>query len=108
MASRINLSLLFFSAQANDTEEKCQELQKAVEKLQSLLREATDRFGNLEQSYDEEKAEHKEDVRRRNEAILGLKKELEDANVLIKTLQDKGKVDGWADLKVASCYGLIF
>ena len=91
MAARIKLSLLFVSAQANDTEEKCQELQKAVEKLQSLLREATDRFGNLEQSYDEEKAEHKEDVRRRNEAILGLKKELG-----VLEFESVGEVDAFA------------
>jgi hypothetical protein len=33
-----------FSAQAADSEEKCQELQRAVEKLQSLLHEASARF----------------------------------------------------------------
>ena len=80
------------AAQANDSEEKSKELQRAVEKLQSLVQEAADRFGNLEQKYETEKEEHKEELKRRNDAIRGLKKELDDANVLIATFKQKGKL----------------
>ena len=63
-----------------------------MEKLQSLVQEAADRFGNLEQKYEKEKEEHKEELKRRNDAIRGLKKELDDANVLIATFKQKGKL----------------
>ena len=44
----------------------------------------------MENSLDVEKAEHKEEIKRRNEAIKGLKKELDTANDLIKTMKNKG------------------
>jgi len=43
----------WFPGLADDTEEKCQELRGAVEKLQSLLQEASERYGKLEQKYDQ-------------------------------------------------------
>ncbi len=56
------------------------------------MRKSEDRYGALEDNFDKEKAEHKEELKRRNEAIRALKKELEDANNLIKTLKSKGTV----------------
>lgn len=58
--------------------------------MQSLLKEATERFGGLEENYEREKADNKEEIRRRNDAIRALKKELDDANELIKTFKQKG------------------
>ena len=55
-----------------------------------LLIFANPRYGALENSLDVEKAEHKEEIKRRNEAIKGLKKELDTANDLIKTMKNKG------------------
>ena len=45
----------------------------------------------LEENYEREKADNKEEIRRRNDAIRGLKKELDDANELIKTFKQKGR-----------------
>ena len=58
--------------------------------MQSLLKEASERFGVLEENYEREKGDNKEEIRRRNDAIRGLKKELDDANELIKTFKEKG------------------
>ena len=59
--------------------------------LQDLVRKSEERYGALEDSMEREKAQAKEEVVRRNEAIRGLKKELDDANQLIKTIKSKGK-----------------
>ncbi len=62
-----------------------------VEELQGLLKQASARYGSLEEKMEEATTEHKEEISRRNEAIRLLKKELEDANELIKTLKNKSK-----------------
>ncbi len=85
-------SFYFYSAQAADTEEKCEELKKAVETLQSLVKEATERYGSLEAAYEQDKSEYKGELVRRNDAIRALKKELDDANVLLKTMKQKGEL----------------
>ena len=65
----------------------------AITDLQRLLREAGDRYGALEDHFEKEKVEHKEEVKRRNEAIRVLRKELTDANQLIEDLKHKCMTD---------------
>ena len=48
-----------------------------MEKLQSLVQEAADRFGNLEQKYETEKEEHKEELKL--ELVTGQVEELREA-----------------------------
>ena len=76
-------------------------MQKAFQKLQSLIKEATSRYGTLQATYDAEKSEQKEEIGRRNDAIRALKKELDDANVLIKTMQHKGDLVVFIQFKFA-------
>ena len=58
--------------------------------LQTLLKEASERYGQLEDNFDKMKIEHKEEVKTRNEALRTLKKELDDANQLISNFKTKG------------------
>ena len=79
-----------YKSKASDAEEKSGELAKAVEELQGLLKQSSERYGALEDNLEKEKEENKQEIQRRNEAIRGLKKELEDANELIKSLKQRG------------------
>ena len=87
--AQTNLANLY-KAKANDAEEKSSELAKAVEELQGLLKQSSERYGALEDNLEKEKEENKTEFQRRNEAIRALKKELEDANDLIKNLKQRG------------------
>ena len=79
-----------YKSHCDESEQKFREMQGAVEELQRALKQSSDRYGALEDNLAKEKAEHKEEIKRRNEAIKALKKELEDANGLISTLKAKG------------------
>lgn len=79
-----------YQKQTEDAEEKAAKLTEAVTELQSLLKEASDRYGALEDNFEKEKAEHKDELKRRNNAIRALRKELTDANELIQNLKQKG------------------
>ena len=79
-----------YKGHCDESEGKAAELTAAVGELQGMLKESADRYGALENSLDAEKAEHREETRRRNEAIKGLKRELDTANDLIKTMRNKG------------------
>ena len=75
-----------FKTKASDAKEKCSELTEAVETLQNLLNTSSEKYGTWEASLENEKKEKEEEINRRNEAIRVLRKELEDAIELIKTL----------------------
>ena len=53
----------------------------------NLLKTSSDKYGAVESSLENEKNSKEEEVGRRNEAIRVLRKELDDANELIKTLK---------------------
>lgn len=74
----------------DDSEKKAADLAKVVEELQDLVKQTSDRYGKLEDCLESERLENKEELKRRNEAIRALRKELTDANDLIKTLKTKG------------------
>ena len=61
--------------------------------MQDLLKESGNRYGQLEDHYEKEQVEHKDEMKRRNEAIRALRKELSDANELIASLKQKGKLN---------------
>ena len=54
------------------------------------MKQAGDRYGSLEDHFEKEKVEHKDELKRRNDAIRALRKELTDANELIDTLKHRG------------------
>ena len=69
-----------YKNKASDAEEKCVELTEAVESLQKLLKESSEKYGNVENNLDTEKKAKEEEINRRNEAFRVLRKELDDAN----------------------------
>ena len=79
-----------YKKQAEDAEEKSIKLSEAITELQGLLKQAGDRYGSLEDHFEKEKVEHKDELKRRNDAIRALRKELTDANELIGTLKHEG------------------
>jgi chromosome segregation ATPase len=89
--SEKSVSTNVFLGHCEESEKKSAELEKAVSELQGLVKKSEERYGALEDTIDQTKQEHKEEIQRRNEAIRALKKELEDANELVKTLKSKGK-----------------
>ena len=68
--------LLKAQKQAEDAEEKSVKLSEAVTELQGLLKQASDRYGSLE--------EHKEELKRRNNAIKALEYDLVLANKMLE------------------------
>jgi nucleoprotein TPR len=74
-----------------------------VTELQDLLKEAGNRYGALEDHFENEKTEHKGEMKRRNDAIRALRKETSNANELIVNLKQKGLTDdGIANLSPAA------
>ncbi len=69
---------------------KTEELSRAVTDLQQLLKDSADRYGKLEAQLETLKADHGEELAAKVETIKALKKELEEANKLLKTFRDKG------------------
>ena len=92
---KVNLECLIpwlsFVDHCDESERKATDLEKGVAELQSLLKQSAERYGALEDNFEREKREGKDELKRRNEAIRVLRKELDDANSLIKTLKNKGK-----------------
>ena len=52
----IKQMLTYFSDQALDSESKCEVLENSVSELQSLLAQASNRYGSLEDQYEKDKA----------------------------------------------------
>lgn len=69
---------------------KVEELSSAVQGLQELLKESSEKYGKLEAELAGFKDKTKDEVESQVETISSLKKELEDANKLIKTSREKG------------------
>ena len=76
--------LLKAQKQAEDAEEKSVKLSEAVTELQGLLKQASDRYGSLEDHFEKEKMEHKEELKRRNNAIKALEYDLVLANKMLE------------------------
>ena len=76
--------LLKAQKQAEDAEEKSVKLSEAITELQGLLKQASDRYGSLEDHFEKEKVEHKEELKRRNNAIKALEYDLVQANLMLE------------------------
>lgn len=58
-------------------------------KLQDMLKDAGDKYGQLEEKIEKVKADYKIELEKGNEAIINLKAELKNANKLIETVKNK-------------------
>ena len=72
-----------YKAASEDAQAKSEELTKATEELQRLLRDASERFGELETESKAQNDHLKEQLEKSTEAITEMKKELERANILL-------------------------
>nr|CAD7402112.1 unnamed protein product [Timema cristinae] len=66
---------------------KSEELTSGVKQLQQLLQEATQQYGDLETEMNRRIVEHQEELAEKEQIIDRLKKELDDANELLKSAQ---------------------
>ena len=82
-----------YKSHSDDYNDKTEELNKAVAELQGLLSASSEQYGKLEEKMAAKEAKHKEDMAARGEAVTALRKELEEANKLVKTFQGKGLSD---------------
>lgn len=72
---------------------KVEELEDAVSSLQDLLRNATEKYGELETKFINTCKNYQDEVGKRDDEITIIKKELENANKLIANFQSKGLTD---------------
>ena len=79
-----------YKEQGEENTAKTEELTNAVNSLQKMVREAGEKYGKLEEKLEAQKIKHQEELNVRGESITALRRELEDANKLIKTVKDKG------------------
>ena len=69
---------------------KVEDLGKVVADLQNLLKESGQKYSSLEEELGGISGKHKEEMEVQSQCIGALKKELENANKLIKTFKEKG------------------
>lgn len=73
-----------FKTMHDDAEAKTMELTEGISELQKLLNEATEKYGELETKYKQAELDHEEMLEKKNELIVSLKNELDNANDLLK------------------------
>jgi hypothetical protein len=64
-----------------------------VENLQSLLKDSTDKYGDLESKYNSAVALHSSSLQTRDDELSQLKKELSRANGLLESIEKSGMTD---------------
>lgn len=77
-----------YKGMSEEGKNKQDELKKAFEELQALLRSTTDQYGELETKYRDAEMEHDEILCKKNECIVLLKKELDAANEILKQVKE--------------------
>ena len=78
-----------YKASSEDAQSKADELTKATEELQRLLRDASARFGKLETESKAEIDQLNEILQKSSETNSELKKELERANTLLEVSKSR-------------------
>jgi len=79
-----------YKSHSEEHNSKVEDLQKVVTELQGLLKTETKKYSALEEELGGIKEKHSEELNAQNATITALKKELENANKLIKTFKEKG------------------
>lgn len=70
--------------ESHDAQALAEQYASAVKELQEALREASDRFGDLETNSERDKVRFNSELERRNQIIAALKQELKSANTLLE------------------------
>jgi len=74
---------------SDDASSKSEELSKAVKELQTLLQDASKQYGDLETEVKRKEVLHEEELAKKIECITLLKKELANANELLKAAKQE-------------------
>lgn len=74
---------------SDDASSKSEELSTAVKQLQTLLQDASKQYGDLETEMKRKEVLHEEELAKKAECIALLKKELENANELLKAARQE-------------------
>lgn len=77
-----------YKSMSEENNSQVEELKKGITELQSLLRSASDQYGELETKHKEAEIEHDEILSKKNECIVLLKKELDTANDMLKMAKE--------------------
>ncbi|KAF5305601.1 hypothetical protein FQR65_LT07681 [Abscondita terminalis] len=88
IAAQTKLAELYKNA-GEQSKEHSEQLSNAVSELQMLLRETTNKYGDLETKHKEMLLSNEEIVSKKNECIAMLKQELETSNELFKAFKDE-------------------
>lgn len=78
---------------SEDSSKKLEELDDAVQNLQDLLKESTEKYGELETRFADSSRQFQEELTRRDEQIARLKSELKTANEVLDSIQKHGMTD---------------
>ena len=79
-----------YKSHSEEHNSKVEEMQSVVSNLQTLLKDANTKYSTLEEELSGIKDKHKAELAAGSETVTALKKELENANKLIKTFKEKG------------------
>lgn len=82
---------LNFAGLCEENDIKTEKLTNTITELQQLLKSASEQYGELETKHKNMLLQHEEEISQKCECIKLLKKELEDANELLK-LAKEGRV----------------
>ncbi|KAK4876820.1 hypothetical protein RN001_009326 [Aquatica leii] len=88
IAAQTKLAELYKNA-GDQNKEHADQLSQAVSELQMLLRETTNKYGDLETKHKEMQLANEEIISKKNECIAMLKHELETSNELFKAFKDE-------------------
>lgn len=76
----------------DENDSKTEKLTSTISELQQLLREASEQYGDLETMNKQIMLEHQEEIEKKNDCIQLLRKELKDANDLLKAAKEGTRI----------------
>ena len=79
-----------YKSHSEEHNSKVEDMQSVVSNLQTLLRDANNKYSSLEEELSGINDKHKVELSVGSETVAALRKELENANKLIKTFKEKG------------------
>ena len=79
-----------YKSHSEEHNSKVEDMQSVVSNLQTLLRDANNKYSTLEEELSGINDKHKAELSVGSETVAALRKELENANKLIKTFKEKG------------------
>lgn len=92
------------TASSEDLKSQCEELERGVVELRSLLKEASEQYGALERGKAQQAKDFDEELQKREGLIADLRDELEKVNLLLEANAKKGNSD---IIDIMSCFSKV-